>query len=99
MKVRIIALNCIYSERSCTVTVELIETIGVISKVVEKLEVSIPKPYDHISPALEWEVATLLNQNGYDVFVPEKPFDVLPEEQSPIEVPEPVEDSGETQTT
>jgi hypothetical protein len=99
MRIRVIGLTSIYTERSCLVTVELVETTGVISKVTEKLEIAIPKPYDHIGKAVEWEIATLLNQNGYNVFVPEKPFDVLPEEQPPMEMTEPVEVSDDTEPT
>jgi hypothetical protein len=88
MKVKVIGLTTIYTDRSCLVTVELVETTGVISKVVEKLEVSIPKPYDHICKAVEWEVATLLNDNGYAVFVPDRPENVLPLNQGAIVYPE-----------
>lgn len=90
MLITVRSLTCVYPLHTCEAGVELTETVNGIVRIAEQLKVSIPKPYDSITPAVEWEVAKVLHAAGFDVTIPPEPDDgVLPEQTQPFEFPEP----------
>lgn len=88
MEAVVVGLHTKYVTREVEVTVELLEQIGNITKLADRLTFVIKKPYDSITPALNYEVATFLYAQGYPVSVPDVvPEGVLPEQGEVPEVP------------
>lgn len=76
--------------------VELEEDLGEVTRIAERLTVKINKPYQGLSQALSWEVATKLSSLGYDVEVPERPEEgVLPDQDYTMQFGDPVVETDE----
>ena len=75
MEIRLIGLHTKYTSRSCDVTVELLEQVGPITKLVDRVSFTIYKPYDSMNDAVAYEAALVLSAAGYPVSIP----DVIPE--------------------
>lgn len=75
MQIKIVGLHTRYTNRSCDVTVELLDQVGPITKLVDRVSFTIHKPYDSMSEAVAYEAAVILSAAGYAVSVP----DVVPE--------------------
>lgn len=96
MLVTVRSISCHYPIKNCEVSVELTENINGITRIAEQLKLTIPKPYDSLGPAIEWEAAKILSAAGFDVTIPPEPDDgVLPEQTPPEELPESVNISSE----
>lgn len=78
-------ISTLYPTNSCKVEVTIRKQEGVLEKVIDTVSFTIPKPYDGITEALDWECRKFLNQNGYPdiTYSTEPPEGVLPEQTSP----------------
>ena len=86
MQIELIASNTRFPTRDVEVTVQLKEQSGQITRLVETLTFVINKPYVGVSPALEYECAVFLSNNGYSVSVPDvAPDGVLPAQYDPAQ--------------
>jgi hypothetical protein len=85
-----------YASGAVSCGVELEEDLGEVTRIAERLTVKINKPYQGLSQALAWEVATKLSSLGYDVEVPERPEEgVLPDQDYTMQFEDPIVESGE----
>lgn len=90
MQIKVTGLHTKYTSRTCEVTVELLEQVGIITKLVDRVSFTIPKPYDTMSDALAYEAALVLSAAGYPVSIPDViPEGVLPEPGDTLETIEP----------
>lgn len=81
MFLNIIRTSTLYVDKSCQVTVQIKQVTGNITKILDTVEFTIPKPYEGHTDALDWECRKFLKSNGYpDITYDETPpTGVLPD--------------------
>ena len=90
MEIKIVGLHTKYTSRSCDVTVELLEQVGPITKLVDRVSFTIYKPYDNMNDAVAYEAALVLSAAGYPVSIPDViPEGLLPDQGDISSMPEP----------
>lgn len=73
MDIRITSTSLSFLSRSTTVTVELLEHLGVITRVAEKLTLTLPGIYENNPMLLKYNIAKQLNAAGFTVMIPPDP--------------------------
>lgn len=96
MDMRITMTQLSYLNRSTTVTVDLLERIGVITRVAETLTLTLPGLYENNPRTLDYKVALLVSEAGFDVLVPPDPIGTEPPPAMPeIIIPPPIVENTE----